>query len=129
MNKNQKQIAIWLTIIIIITGAIIFLGYKSRNPGEFDAFAKCLNDKGAKFYGAFWCAHCQEQKEMFGKSKKYLPYVECSSSDGQSQTQICIDKKIEGYPTWEFADGTRMNGALPFNILSEKTACELPILK
>jgi hypothetical protein len=63
---------------------------------------------------------------MFGSSKSYLPYIECSSPDGRSQKQICTDKKIEGYPTWEFADGSRINGEASFEDLAKKTGCQLP---
>ena len=93
---------------------------------KYDDFATCLKDKGAKFYGAFWCPHCQAQKAMFGKSASLLPYVECSTSDGQSQTQTCIDKKITSYPTWEFVDGSRFTGEIELSVLGEKTSCELP---
>ena len=63
----------------------------------------------------------------FGSSKDLLPYVECSTPDGNEQVQICKDKKIEGYPTWEFADGSRLPGELSLQTLSEKTGCELPL--
>lgn len=42
------------------------------------ALATRLRDAGAKMYGAFWCSHCFEQKEVFGKDAVgVLPYVEC----------------------------------------------------
>lgn len=93
---------------------------------KYDDFATCLKDNGAKFYGAFWCPHCQSQKTLFGKSASLLPYVECSTPNAQSQTQVCIDKKIMSYPTWEFSDGSVINGELDFQTLSQKTNCELP---
>lgn len=93
---------------------------------DYDAFATCLKDQGAVFYGAFWCPHCQAQKKLFGKSVKLLPYVECSTADATGQTQECVDKKITGYPTWEFADGSRLNGEIPLAQLAEKTSCQLP---
>jgi thiol-disulfide isomerase/thioredoxin len=85
-----------------------------------------LKDKGAIFYGSFWCPHCQAQKKLFGDSVKLLPYVECSTPDGNAQTQICIDKKITGYPTWKFADGSELTGEIPLATLADKTACTLP---
>ncbi len=91
-----------------------------------DSFATCLKDKGAVFYGAFWCPHCQDQKKEFGSSAKLLPYIECSTPDGQAQTQICTDKKIEGYPTWIFADGSKLTGKATFEQLADKTSCPLP---
>jgi len=99
-------------------------------PGKYDSFATCLKDKGATFYGAFWCPHCQAQKKLFGSSAKLLPYVECSTADGQGQTQICIDKNITSYPTWELADGTRLptenEAGVTLETLAAKTSCELP---
>jgi thiol-disulfide isomerase/thioredoxin len=94
-------------------------------PGKYDTLATCLKEKGATFYGAFWCPHCRDQKKVFGNSAKLLPYVECSTPDAAGQTQICIDKKIESYPTWEFADGSRVGGGLTPEQLAEKTQCPL----
>jgi thiol-disulfide isomerase/thioredoxin len=114
-----------LIIGILIFGAIVaLLAYQGSKPGKHDAFAQCLTDSGAKMYAAFWCPHCQEQKAMFGRSASKLPYIECSLPD-RKQTQICIDNKIEGYPTWIFADGTRKSGRLTFEQLSEITSCQL----
>jgi uncharacterized membrane protein len=40
--------------------------------------AKRLKDAGAKMYGAFWCTHCYDQKQTFGKAAMAdFPYVEC----------------------------------------------------
>lgn len=102
------------------------LWLKSAGPGKLDAFADCLKQNGATFYGAFWCPHCQSQKALFGKSAKRLPYLECSTPDGRGQTAVCKDKKIESYPTWEFKDGSRLNGEIPLAQLAEKTGCLLP---
>lgn len=122
---NKKLITI--VVVVIVIGILAILGIKStREPGQLDAFAQCLKEKGAIFYGTFWCPHCQNQKALFGKSAKLLPYVECSTPDGRNQLQICKDKNIEGYPTWEFSDGSRESGEVSLNRLSEKTGCLLP---
>ena len=112
--------------VAVVAGLIVFFFQGSGAPGKFDEFAKCLNDKGAVFYGAFWCPHCKNQKASFGKSVDYLNYVECSTPDGRGRTKECEDKKIKGYPTWEFADGSRESGELTLEKLAEKTSCELP---
>lgn len=124
------------TIAILVGGAILlglvvwfFVqggGAGNAAPGKYDEFAKCLDEQGAVFYGTYWCPHCQNQKKMFGSSAKYLPYVECSTPDGKSQKQICRDKDITGYPTWVFADESRISGSVPLEELAEKTGCELP---
>jgi hypothetical protein len=125
MSKNT---IISIFIIIIALGSILFFVNKAdQKPGQYDEFASCLAEEEATFYGAFWCQHCQSQKALFGrKSAKLLPYVECSTPDGKSSTQVCIDAEIESYPTWEFADGSRENGLVSLETLAEKTSCELP---
>ena len=127
----ETKVKIFLSIIGVlilgvITTAILRSNAEPAGPGKYDEFAKCLGEKGATFYGAFWCPHCQAQKKMFGSSAKLLPYVECSLANSQGQTQICIDNKIEGYPTWEFADKSRLNGAISMAQLAEKTSCVVP---
>ena len=128
----MNNIKIFISIIgLLILGIIVIVIVRSSNsntptgPGKYDDFAVCLKDKGAIFYGAFWCTHCQAQKKLFGSSQKLLPYVECSTANGQGQTQACIDKEIPSYPTWEFADGSRLNGEIPLAQLAEKTSCPL----
>lgn len=115
-----------LVLGVIATAVIRSSGPSSTGPGEYDQFATCLADQGAVFYGTFWCKFCNEQKKMFGSSQKLLPYTECSTADGQSQNQTCIEKEIKSYPTWEFADGSRLTGVIPFEQLAEKTSCPLP---
>ena len=117
-------------IIILIVGVIATVlvrgtGPSISGPGEYDAFAQCITDKGAIFYGAFWCPHCQAQKKMFGSSAKLLPYVECSTPDGNGQIQACIDKGVTNYPTWLFPDGSRLTGEVALPILAEKTGCAI----
>ncbi|HBB49291.1 TPA: hypothetical protein DEQ22_00965 [Candidatus Nomurabacteria bacterium] len=128
MSNNVKIFILVIVLLILGTAATILLQSESvpAGPGKYDKFAICLKDQGAVFYGAFWCPHCQTQKKLFGTSQKLLPYVECSPVSGQGQTQECMDKKIESYPTWEFADGTRLNGEIPLAQLAEKTSCALP---
>lgn len=111
---------------IAAVAAAALLGAGCGASGKLDGFAQCLNDKGAVFYGAFWCTHCQNQKKLFGPSAKLLPYVECSTPDGQSKLPRCTEKNIEGYPTWEFAEGSRLSGVLSLARLAEKTGCTLP---
>ncbi|KAF3321143.1 thiol-disulfide oxidoreductase LTO1 [Carex littledalei] len=72
------------------------------------ALAKHLQSIGAKMYGAFWCSHCHEQKEMFGKeAMKILDYVECfpnGAGKGRTMSLDCALVGIEGFPTWVIKD-------------------------
>lgn len=123
--ENKIKIIIIIAVFIIVSLAGLWINW-DRKPGKLDAFTQCLKENGATFYGAFWCTHCQSQKALFGKSAKYLPYVECSTPNGQSQLAVCKDKNVESYPTWEFKDGSRLNGAISLTELSGKTDCQLP---
>ena len=110
---------------LLLFGLLLILA--GCGPGKYDAFATCIAQSGTTFYGAFWCPHCSAQKELFGSSVDLLPYVECSTPDKRAQTQVCIDAKIESYPTWEFKDGSRLTGEVSLAGLAQKTGCEVPV--
>ncbi|MEI8344021.1 MAG: hypothetical protein WCF93_03675 [Candidatus Moraniibacteriota bacterium] len=126
MKKNNNIIAtIIAVILLIISAGAYFMVSKKNSPSTgMDTFAQCLADKGAKFYGASWCPHCQNQKKLLGESRN-MPYVECATNGGTGQAQICADNKIEVYPTWIFADSSRQSGEISLEILSQKTGCTL----
>jgi hypothetical protein len=118
----KKKYWIIGSIVLII---ILFFALNGSSTGQYDEFAQCLTTKEAKMFGAFWCPHCQDQKKLFGSSWKYINYIECSSPDRSSQLQICKVANIEGYPTWEFQDGTRISGLVTLKQLSSITGCPL----
>ncbi len=124
MTKNYWLLLMGFMIIAIAISGLVWWGESA--PSNLDGFAACLKEKGATFYGAFWCPHCQNQKSLFGRSARLLPYVECSNPDGNGQNAVCNEKKIAGYPTWEYADGVRETGEISLARLSEKTGCILP---
>lgn len=111
-------------VVIGLFGFIIAEQSASRDP-KMDAFAQCLTDNGVKMYGAWWCPHCKSQKELFGKSFSKINSIECSSAGSNSMNQICQEAKIEGYPTWEFKDGTRVSGEQSLEDLGKKAECTL----
>ncbi len=121
MQKKSRYIFLF-GIIAVLAG--LFIWYKAT-PGPYDGFATCLKDSGVKFYGAFWCPHCQATKQLFSKSASKLPYIECSSPDSKNQLQVCKDAGIDGYPTWVFPDGSRLSGEQSLEVLAEKSACPL----
>ncbi len=121
----MKTALYWILGIIIIGGVVALVVREAKKPGQYDTLAQCINNSGAKFYGAFWCPHCQATKALFGKSARLLPYIECSTPDGKSQLPICKDANVEGYPTWTFTDGTRLSGEQSLQELADKTNCPL----
>jgi len=122
--KKPMVIAV-LAIVVVIAAAVVEVKLAHRTV-NYDSFAKCLNDNGAKMYGAFWCQHCQAQEKAFGSNWKFITYVECSTPDGTAQTPECAKAGIQSYPTWEFKNGGRQSGELSFDQLSQLSGCPLP---
>jgi uncharacterized membrane protein len=74
------------------------------------ALAEHLTASGARMYSAYWCPHCHEQKELFGKqATAKLTVIECAPDGRNSQAALCESKKIQGYPSWEI-NGTLDSG-------------------
>jgi hypothetical protein len=72
----------------------------AENP-RLKALAEHLTERDVKFYGAFWCPNCVEQKEHFGRSADRLPYVECSPNGRTGAVAFeCVSAELAAYPTW-----------------------------
>lgn len=99
----------------------------TTTSGEAElALADHLTSIGAKMYGAYWCPHCHDQKQMFGSQAfRKINYVECAPDGQNSQTALCqeVATKVEeqtkdkfGFPSWEingkFYVGTQQLNAL-----------------
>ncbi|NEO49688.1 MAG: vitamin K epoxide reductase family protein [Moorea sp. SIO4A3] len=73
----------------------------TSGQSEID-LARHLTDVGAKKYGAYWCPHCYEQKQLFGKQAfSQINYIECARDGKNAQTEACIAAGIKSYPTWQ----------------------------
>ncbi len=80
--------------------------------------AEHLEASGAKFYGASWCPHCQQQKQVFGAAAKRLPYVECAPNGQRGdRSTACVAADIRNYPTW-IIGGQRFERAMTPNLLA-----------
>ncbi len=121
----MKKYIPWIIALVVIGAIVTLLTVEAKKPGKYDSLAQCINNSGAKFYGAFWCPHCQATKALFGKSAKLLPYIECSTPDGKNQLPICTEKEVKGYPTWIFPDGSLLTGEQTLQALADKTNCPL----
>lgn len=114
---------------IAAVSALLVGGLHLHYRGAFDpafgpedpqlrALASHLDAIDARFYGASWCPHCEDQKELFGASAHRLPFVECSTGGpGTPQTPPCIEAGIRTYPTW-IIRGERHLGLLSVNQLA-----------
>ncbi|MDQ7820824.1 MAG: vitamin K epoxide reductase family protein [Armatimonadota bacterium] len=104
--------------------AAVFLvaGYAASAPVSADqsyaaGLARHLAATGAKFYGAYWCPHCEDQKRMFGEAAALLPYIECDPRSPQGRPDLCAAAGIRAYPTWDIG-GRRYEGVLSLEDLA-----------
>ena len=88
-------------------------------------FAKDIAASGAVFYGAAWCPHCTDQKELFEDGQVFLPFVEATNPD-RTPNQISLDNEITTYPTWVFSDGSRLTGTQSLEALSDAANVPIP---
>src|SRR3982750_4258242 len=82
----------WLgvaVVVLIVAWGIYYFAYYRKPVSTLDGFAKCLNKSGAKIYGAWWCPHCADQKELFGFAFQYVNYVECSPKGQRTESDTC----------------------------------------
>ena len=113
-SKKSKYYIIASVVGIVILAAIAYSVYSINKPGQYDEFAKCLNEKGAVMYGAMdWCKFTQAQKAMFGNSFKYVNYHEHQELPG-----------IKNTPTW-VVNGEWYENVQPFDRLAALTGCKL----
>jgi hypothetical protein len=122
-----RRKVIKVTVLVVALAAIYYLGYH-RRAHKYDQFARCLTQKGVRMYGAYWCPHCSEQKELFDAAFKYAPYLECGVKGNTSQMlPACTDAGIKHFPTWQFPPvGERVEGVESLEDLSYRTGCPLP---
>ncbi|XP_062010779.1 thiol-disulfide oxidoreductase LTO1 [Rosa rugosa] len=146
-EKVQKEagLLVCIAVLVAVTLNRSYSAPVSSSPSDVDlpyftteittpsspfaiSLAKHLNAIGAKMYGAFWCSHCVEQKQMFGhEAAKELNYVECFPGGfrkGTIMAKACIDAKLEGFPTWVI-NGQVLSGEKDLLELAEASGFEL----
>jgi len=121
-----RRRAVYAVLIVAAFGLAYYLG--NRTQHKYDGFAQCLTDRGVKMYGAWWCPHCQEQKEKFKASFEYVPYTECGvKGDLKGQNPVCKQEGITHFPTWQFPPtGERVERVFELEELRDRTGCPLP---
>ncbi len=84
--------------------------------------AKHLTQQKVKVYGAYWCPHCHEQEQLFGKQAwSQIDHIECAAdAKVKPQTTVCEQAGIKGFPTW-IVDGKLEPGVKKLAQLGELT--------
>ena len=104
----MRRAAFWLPLCVLVAMA------SPAGASDLVDFARCLNRAGATFYSADWCPHCAAQNRMFGNAVGYLRIVDCTAG--------CDD--VRSFPTWTFANGSRLSGVASFDVLARRTGCQ-----
>jgi uncharacterized membrane protein len=135
---DRGQLAFRVVLVALVVG-LVGLGWAAavdRPAGEIGgrgvpppvtttsspealALAEHLSSTGAVMYSAWWCPHCNDQKQLFGKeAAERLTIVECAADGQGSQKDRCDAKAIEGFPSWEIK-GQLDSGVKPLSRLAE----------
>ncbi|MFC2136064.1 hypothetical protein ACFLTH_15725 [Bacteroidota bacterium] len=107
----------FILMILLLFGSVVLTACSSS--GKYDDFAACLFEKEVTMYGTEWCSHCQNQKKEFGKSFKYVDFVDCDRN-----RDACLIAGVEGYPTWKI-NGELYSGEQSLERLALLSGCEL----
>lgn len=113
----------FLCIVLLTAGffAAVVLHPVGISAIEATPLAQCLTEKKFTMYGKKSCSACAIQKGYFGPDFSRVPYVECDSN-----AEICAQKNIHAYPTWEDTAGRQYKGAIPLDKLWELARCSAP---
>lgn len=123
-DPKARRRMIWGLVLILFAAAYAAGWYRKNH--HYDNFAKCLASKQAKMYGLYWCPHCLDQKEMFGRAFQYVPYQECAIRGSSEVQPECKAAGVKLFPSWQFGSLPPKEGVLSMEELSAKTGCALP---
>lgn len=117
-------------ILVVAFMSLHYAGVFDPAAGPEDPYlrelAEHLSATDAKFYGAYWCPHCQQQKMIFGASAARLPYVECSPNGQRgAPATSCVAANIRNYPTW-VVGGRRLDRMLSARQLARYSGFKAP---
>lgn len=117
-------IIILALFILAIIFAVLLLNFgDSSNNSEIpiDTLQKinisCLKEN-VLFFGADWCGHCRDQKEIFGEELTDAIYINCDKS------LLCKEYEIQFLPTLLFLnDSSKLYGVQEIETLLNKSGC------
>lgn len=106
----------------VLAVVVLLWGYRASAPPSpetayAEGLANHLTATGVKLYGAYWCPHCTDQKQMFGRAAAQLPYIECDPRSPVGKPAVCAAAGIRAFPTWEIA-GRKYEGVLSLEELA-----------
>ena len=107
--------------LILITALVLVLGGCTTQPEVAVLSSQdSSNGSSAKLYTAWWCSHCQHQKDLLGDDWDNIEIIECSEEGERTQKEICKEAGITAYPTWKFSDGEIVKGGLSLEQVEQR---------
>lgn len=118
----------WLAAIITINLIpLVLFNLPAGEKHNYDDVAQCITLNGVNMYGSFRCGVCAKTRAMFGDSFRFINEIECHPQGINPQTELCLQKKIEGTPTWILEpngiEQKRYTGFLSVQELQEFAGC------
>ena len=121
MQPHTKVLVTFIILVLLVAGLSIFTNWFSLITGYFSGesetakLAQCLQNQEAEFYGSIYCADCQKQQELFGKSFALISYVDCGKDK-----QNCPN--LREIPAW-YINKEVYYGFKGINELKELSGC------
>jgi uncharacterized membrane protein len=125
-----KKSKLWL-IILIVLGilSLIYFNLPQSEKVDYEQLAKCVTEKGINMYGSFRCGVCAKTRDMYGDAFEFINEIECHPQGENPQTERCLEKGIEGTPTWVMepngVEEKRYQGFLSADEMMEFSGCEV----
>jgi uncharacterized membrane protein len=125
-----KRLKPWFGLILILNVLpLIIFNFPTTEKQDYTPLAKCITESGVNMYGSFRCGVCAKTRKNFGDSFQYINEIECHPQGENAQTELCVEKEIEGTPTWIMEkDGKeikRKTGFLSMQELREFSECNI----
>jgi glutaredoxin len=125
MNKSFlqhfKAVPLLLITVVVLTACS---GGGPQPPGKYAGVAQCLTEKGVILYGAYWCPHCQAQRQDFGSDSQFITYVECDDNGPNGDRKACLDAGVSSFPTWFFPGQGNLIGRNPIFVIAKLANCQ-----
>jgi uncharacterized membrane protein len=123
--RPRRVTAVAALVAIGVVGLSMAAFHEGAASPYQEALARHLSATGARFYGAYWCPHCREQKALFAGAADLLPYVECDAGGFGGRPDVCAQAGVRVFPTWVIG-GERREGVLSTEMLAQLSAFTPP---
>jgi hypothetical protein len=104
-NATKPDIGVEIDSLLPVEDPTPGIGWEiTATSGSAEiGLAKYLSKQGVTMYGAYWCPHCYEQQQLFGKQAwSIVKHVECAEDARENpQPKVCTKAGIKGFPTWK----------------------------